>query len=45
METGTYRSDLTKIRSMIPQRTPLSFHDGVGLTMGYLAQAVAEQGP
>lgn len=45
METGTYRSDLTKLRSMIPQRDPLSFHEGVKLTMGYLEQAVVEPSP
>ncbi len=38
METGTYQSDLTKIRSMVPLRTPLAFETGVRLTMGYLAQ-------
>lgn len=44
METGTYRSDTSKIRSLVPIRTPLDFHEGARLTMEYLSKTMPEPG-
>lgn len=38
LETGSYRSNLDKIRSMIPPRAQLGFEEGVRLTIGHMAE-------
>jgi len=44
METGSYRSDLTKIRSVIGSRPMLGFQDGLHRTIEHAARYVAETG-
>ena len=41
METGSYRSNLTKIRSLAPLREMLGFEEGVRLTLDHAAAVTA----